>query len=170
MNTNNYPLTLLFDASCPVCRLEMHALHERDLAAHPQAPMLRLVDISAPEFDAAMYSATLAEMNALIHAVRPDGSLVIGVEVFRLAYGAVGMGRWVAPTGWPWLKPVFDFAYAIFARNRYGISKALTPFVGWIERKRIEKAAQRALAASSACEGEGEVCHVSPQAQERSVS
>jgi predicted DCC family thiol-disulfide oxidoreductase YuxK len=168
MNAINFPLTLLYDASCPVCRLEMHALRERDLAKHPDAPLLRLVDISAPGFDAAPYGATLAQMNALIHAVRPDGSLVVGVEVFRLAYGAVGLGGWFVPTGWRWLKPAFDFAYAVFARNRYGISRAMTPLIEWIERKRIEKAAQRALAASRACADSD--CKISAPAQERSIS
>jgi predicted DCC family thiol-disulfide oxidoreductase YuxK len=167
MKNNDFPLTLLYDASCPVCRLEMHALRERDLAKHADAPLLRLVDISAPDFDAAPYGATLTEMNALIHGVRADGSLVIGVEVFRLAYGAVGLGHFWKPTGWRWLKPVFDQAYTAFARNRYGISKVLTPLITWIERRRIEKAAQRALAASRVCEGG--VCSVSTQAQGRSV-
>jgi predicted DCC family thiol-disulfide oxidoreductase YuxK len=167
MNAANYPLTLLYDASCPVCRLEMHALRDRDVAQHPDAPLPRLIDISAPGFDATPYGATMAEMNALIHAQRPDGSLVMGVEVFRLAYGAVGLGRFWQPTGWPWLKPMVDLAYAAFARNRYGISRALTPLIEWIERRRIEKAAQRALAASRACEGS--VCNVSAKAQERSI-
>jgi predicted DCC family thiol-disulfide oxidoreductase YuxK len=169
MNTS-YPLTLLYDASCPVCRLEMHALRERDLALHPDAPLLRMVDMSAPGFDAAPYGATLAQMNALIHAQRPDGSLVVGVEVFRLAYGAVGRGRWVAPTGWRWLKPVVDAAYRVFARNRYGISRFFSPLVLWIERRRMEKAAQRALAASRACQGlgSGELCEVSHSTEERS--
>jgi predicted DCC family thiol-disulfide oxidoreductase YuxK len=167
MNTANFPLTLLYDASCPVCRLEMHALRERDLAKHPDAPLLRLVDMSAPGFDAARYGATLAQMNALIHAMRPDGSLVVGVEVFRLAYGAVGLGKWFAPTGWRWLKPLFDWAYALFARNRYGFSRAMTPLIEWIERRRIEKAAQRALAASRACEAGA--CKISSATIDRSI-
>jgi predicted DCC family thiol-disulfide oxidoreductase YuxK len=167
MKTNNFPLTLFYDASCPVCRLEMHALRERDLAKHPDTPLLRLVDMSAPGFDAEHYGVTLAQMNALIHAMRPDGSLVVGVEVFRLAYGAVGLGQWFAPTGWRWFKPLFDVAYAVFARHRYGFSRAMTPLIEWIERRRIDKAAQRALLASKACEGGA--CSISPKAQERSI-
>jgi predicted DCC family thiol-disulfide oxidoreductase YuxK len=162
MKNYDFPLTLLYDASCPVCRLEMHALRDRDVTQHPDAPLLRVVDISAPGFDATPYGATLAEMNAQIHAMRPDGSLVVGVEVFRLAYGAVGLGRFWQPTGWRWLKPAFDLAYAVFARHRYGISRVLAPLALWIENKRIEKTAQRALAASRACEGE--VCSTAPKA------
>jgi predicted DCC family thiol-disulfide oxidoreductase YuxK len=145
---NNYPLTLLYDASCPVCALEMHALRARDLAKQPNAPLLRLVDISAPDFDPLPYGASLAQMNALIHAQKPDGSLVIGVEVFRLAYGAVGLGHWVAPTGWRWLKPLVDRAYAVFAANRYGFSRVMAPAIRW----QVERRARRVLQASQACQ------------------
>ncbi len=132
---HDYPLTLLYDGACPVCNLEMDNLKERNAAEQ-----LKFVDISTSFFDPTPYGTTLAEMNGLIHAQRPDGSLVIGVEVFRLAYGAVGLGRITAPTGWPLLKPVFDAAYAVFARNRYGISAAIGPA---IERLRNTRAAKR---------------------------
>jgi predicted DCC family thiol-disulfide oxidoreductase YuxK len=122
--TDNFPLTLLYDGACPVCNLEMDNLKARNTAG-----LLQFVDISAPLFDPSPYGASLAQMNALIHAARPDGSLVIGVEVFRLAYGAVGLGHLAAPTGWPLLRPVFDAVYKVFARNRYGVSKALGPLL-----------------------------------------
>jgi predicted DCC family thiol-disulfide oxidoreductase YuxK len=139
MNTTNYPLTLLYDGNCPVCNLEMDKLWERN-----HAGLLRFVDITAPGFDPAPYKASIAEMNALIHAQRPDGSLVIGVEVFRLAYSAVGLGSYTRLTGWPVFKPLVDNAYALFARNRYIASRIATPLITWI-------AARRALKRSKAC-------------------
>jgi predicted DCC family thiol-disulfide oxidoreductase YuxK len=155
--TNNYPLTLLYDGNCPVCTLEMHALRERDLIKQPDAPKLRLVDISAPGFDPRPYGASLAAMNALIHAQRPDGSLVIGVEVFRLAYGAVGLGHWVAPTGWRWLKPLVDRGYALFAAHRYGFSRLMRPAIRWL----VERRARRALHHAQACsEGTCKLSHL----------
>ena len=132
---HNFPLTLLYDGACPVCNLEMDNLKARNTAEQ-----LKFIDISAPYFDPKPYGATLAEMNGLIHAQRPDGSLVIGVEVFRLAYSAVGLGYAAAPTGWPLLKPVFDAAYAVLARNRYGVSAALGPM---LTRLRSTRAAKR---------------------------
>jgi predicted DCC family thiol-disulfide oxidoreductase YuxK len=135
MMNDNFPLTLLYDGACPVCNLEMDNLKARNSAGQ-----LKFVDISAPFFDTTPYGATLAQMNGLIHAQRPDGTLVVGVEVFRLAYGAVGLGHYMAPTGWPVLKPAFDAAYAVFARNRYGFSKVFAPM---LERIRTLRAAQR---------------------------
>jgi predicted DCC family thiol-disulfide oxidoreductase YuxK len=155
MNTNmnnNFPLTLLYDGACPVCNLEMDNLKARNTQG-----LLKFVDISAPFFDTTPYGATLAQLNGLIHAQRPDGSLVIGVEVLRLAYSAVGLGH-LKPTGWPVLKPVFDAAYAVFARNRYGFSAVFSPVLEQVRALRAAKratdfdtAARKATAAASAC-------------------
>ncbi len=139
MNALIYPLTLLYDGNCPVCNLEMDNLKARN-----QEELLRFVDIAVPGFDPNPYKASIAEMNALIHAQRPDGSLVIGVEVFRLAYSAVGLGSYTRFTGWPVFKPLIDFAYMLFARNRYLASRIAMPFITWL-------AARRALKRSKAC-------------------
>lgn len=145
MASSDYPLNLLYDGACPLCKLEMDNLASRD-------GLRRLVftDISAPDFDPAPYApATREDMGRLIHAVRPDGSLVVGVEVFRLAYGAVGLGAWWAPTAWGPLAPLFDRAYAVLARNRMPISVALRPL---LERLAATRAArQTAACANGAC-------------------
>lgn len=140
MNTNTNPLTLLYDGACPVCNLEMDNLKARN-----HEGLLRFVDIAAPGFDSAPYGTTVAAMHARIHAQRADGSLVIGVEVFRLAYSAVGLGRFTAPTAWPVLRPLVDLAYAIFARHRMLASRLAMPLITWI-------AARRALKRSAACQ------------------
>ncbi len=134
---NNYPLTLLYDGACPVCNLEMDNLKARNSEG-----LLKFVDISTPFFDATPYGATLEQMNGLIHAQRPDGSLVVGVEVFRLAYGAVGLGHFTAPTAWPVLKPVIDTAYAVFARHRYTTSRLFSPLILRISALRAAKRAK----------------------------
>lgn len=150
---HNFPLTLLYDGACPACNLEMDNLKARNGAG-----LLKFVDISAPFFDTTPYGATLAQMNGLLHAVRADGQLVVGVEVFRLAYGAVGLGHWTAATGWPVLKPAFDAAYAVFARHRYGFSAAFMPLLQRVRAYRAAKrsadtdaAARQAAAATSTC-------------------
>ncbi len=120
MNTSNYPLTLLYDGNCPICNLEMD-----DLWARNSAGLLRFVDITAPGFDPTPYKATIAKMNALIHAQRPDGSLVIGVEVFRLVY-------------------------ALLARNRYIASRIAMLLITWIAARRAIKRSK--ACASGRCE------------------
>ncbi len=109
---SNYPLLVLYDGACPICKLEIDNFRDRD-----SSRLLRFVDISAPGFDPAPYGVPLKDMLTVIHALKPDGSFVKGVEVFQLAYGAIGFGWLTAPTAWPLLKPLFDAAYLHFARK-----------------------------------------------------
>lgn len=147
----NYPLTLFFDGECPVCRLEMDNLRERDALRR-----LVFVDIKAPGFDIVPHAAAagadadtlFAEMNKLIHAALPDGTLIKGVEVFRRAYGAVGLGLLTAPTALPGISPLAEAAYRVFARNRYAFSAAFMPLITRIAALRAARRA-RACAAGT---------------------
>ncbi len=142
-----YPLSLLYDRACPVCRSEMHALAARDRRAR-----LRLVDISAPGFDPASWGdATLAELNARIHAVDARGVTLRGVSALRAAYAAVGLGAWVAPIGWPLVAPLAERAYDVFARHRYGISRAAAPLIDALAAWRARRA-RRGWARMDACD------------------
>jgi len=111
---NRWPFKVLIDGECPLCRREMSFLSRLDRRRN------RLVteDITAAGFDPKQYGATTEELMGQIHGVLPDGSLVKGMEVFRRAYDAVGLGWLLAPTNWPVLRSISDAGYAWFARNR----------------------------------------------------
>ena len=106
--------TLLYDGDCPLCSREVAMLRRRDRGRGA----LALVDIAAPGFDAARYGRTHETLMARIHGVLPDGTVIEGMEVFRRAYAAVGLGWVLAPSRWPLLGRGFDAAYRWFARNR----------------------------------------------------
>lgn len=135
--TAAYPLTLLYDAQCPVCSLEMDHLRERCADGR-----LVFVDISSPGFDAASYGATYEAMDAEIHGVLPDGSVIKGVEVLRLAYAAAGLGWVMRPTGWAPLRPAFDAGYRLFAQHRRRISAVAAPLIAAIRAQRARRVAK----------------------------
>ncbi|MET0348181.1 MAG: DUF393 domain-containing protein [Rhizobacter sp.] len=136
-----YPLTLLYDAACPVCVLEVEHLRGRDTAGH-----LAFVDITAPDFDAAAYGTTRAALDAEVHGVWADGSLVRGMETARAAYAAVGIGWVLRPTGLAPVRPLFDLAYRLFARYRRPLSRAAAPLIDTVR-------ARRTLARMARCRG-----------------
>ena len=115
MQTDIYPLTLFHDGRCPVCRMEMQSLRQRD-----DAGRLRFEDVHVDGF-ALPPGTTLEHMLAAIHGRTAGGRLVVGVETLRLAYRAVGLGWIVAPTAWPLLRGASERAYLWFARHRFAM-------------------------------------------------
>lgn len=110
---------VLFDGECPFCRLEA-----RWLGYLNKSGCLAIEDIAARDFDPVLYGSTLADLMGTLHGVFPDGRKTLGVETFREAYRAVGLGWVLAPTGWPVLRPIFDALYVLFARYRVRLGGA----------------------------------------------
>jgi predicted DCC family thiol-disulfide oxidoreductase YuxK len=108
------PFCVLIDGACPLCRREAALLRRLDRGRD----RLRLQDITDRAFDPARVGRSRDELMGAIHGVMPDGTIITGMEVFRRAYAAVGLGWLLAPTRWPGLRPLFDRAYRWFARNR----------------------------------------------------
>lgn len=122
--STDWDIKLLYDGECPLCVREVRMLERFNkkslFGAKPGK--LALADIAAPGFDAQVYGRSFEELMGQIHGVLPDGRLITGMEVFRRAYAAVGLGALAAPTGWPLLRPLFDLFYRWFARNRLRIT------------------------------------------------
>lgn len=106
--------TILVDGGCPVCRHESRVLSWLDRGRG----RLRVVDIASPGYDPGEIGCTLDEVMGEIHGIGAGGEIVRGMEVFRRAYAAVGLGWVLAPTRWPVIRPIADAAYRGFARNR----------------------------------------------------
>ena len=104
---------ILYDGECPFCKIEVNWLSRRN-----REGKLKIEDISAPDFDPTLYGSTLPKLMGTLHGVYPDGRLTTGMDTFRNAYRAVGLGWLLAPTGWRLLRPVFDRFYELFAANR----------------------------------------------------
>jgi predicted DCC family thiol-disulfide oxidoreductase YuxK len=154
-----YPLTLLYDAQCPVCSLEMDHLRARCSDGQ-----LLFEDISQPGFDVARFGLTYETVDAEIHGIRPDGSVIRGVEVLRLAYAAAGLGWVMRPTGWAPLRPAFDIGYRVFARHRRRISALAAPLIDAVRAHRARRMAQAMRECSAGA------CSVGQSTNNRSAS
>jgi predicted DCC family thiol-disulfide oxidoreductase YuxK len=141
-----FPLTIFYDASCPLCRKEMHALKEYDAQNR-----LNLVDCSTADFhDASAEQAKISKSSlmALIHARDANGQWIIGVDVFVQAYRAAGIEAVANFFEFPLSRPLLNRIYPWVARNRMllsrlGVTNAFEFFV--------RRAAQRAHLRSKAC-------------------
>jgi predicted DCC family thiol-disulfide oxidoreductase YuxK len=115
----SWRIKLLHDGLCPVCSREVRLLRRLDRGRGKIA----FEDIAAPGFAPERYGLTLPQVVGSMHAIRPDGTVVRAMEVFREAYALVGLGWLLAPTRWPLLRPLFDRLYRIFARFRPRLSR-----------------------------------------------
>lgn len=118
MDNNTYPLELLYDGDCAICRFDVAHLRRRNGQG-----LLTFTDISAPGFDPTPYGRTREQLLARMHARRADGTLAEGADVFRLACGATGLNGLKAVMEFPGLRPLTDLAYTLFARNRVRLSR-----------------------------------------------
>jgi len=113
-----WQIRILIDQECPLCAREARLLERLDRGRG----RIQLEDLSAPDFDASRYGLDQASVEARIHGVLPDGSVVEGVEVFARAYSAVGQ-NWVATVSeWRGLRWILDRLYLVFARYRLRIT------------------------------------------------
>ncbi len=110
----SWQIRVLFDGECPLCAREMRMLERMDRGRG----RIELEDISRRAFDPTRYGVDAEQLMARIHGVLPDSSVVEGLEVFRRAYAAVGLGWLMAPTRWPLLRGLSEAGYRIFAKNR----------------------------------------------------
>lgn len=149
-----YPLTIFYDASCPLCRKEMLALKEYDAQDR-----LHLVDCSSAVFhDAAAAQANIstADMLRLIHARDADGRWMVGVDVFVLAYRAAGIEAVAGFFEFRPFRPFLSRLYPWIARNRMTLSRlGVTDAFEFFVRRAARRAQRRAQAcAVDQCEAE----------------
>ena len=125
MRNIKFPLTIYYDASCPLCRTEMRTLKEADFENK-----LILVDCSAENFnEPASCPASKQAMMERIHAVDAAGRWIKSVDVFAIAYNASGYTKLGKIWGSKTLKPLLSLAYPWVADNRHWLSKTPLPFL-----------------------------------------
>ena len=153
-----YPLTIYFDASCPLCNSEM-----QNIKVHDLDNKLVLIDCSAPEFDDSPFrkegiNRTLM-MNRL-HAQDSNGNWLVGVGAFEVIYKTVGMVTIAKLWGGALTKPMAERLYPWVVRHRYILSKIGLPelFVFWSKH-----AARKAEKHIRACgEGQCDISEIQP--------
>jgi len=124
MNTTSkfcVPLTVYYDKSCPMCATEMHVIQDLDWRGR-----LKLVDCSAPDFDAsaaAKEGVTREAMMTKLHARDPEGKWLVALDAFEAVYASAGLTGAARFWGDRRMRPLLDRIYPVVARYRQPLSR-----------------------------------------------
>ncbi len=145
-------IVALFDGNCGVCSRSARFFGMRDRDGVVERQDLRDA-AAAARFPTLDPDAVRASM----HAVRPDGSVVIGLDAVREVLSELpGVWPWVAAVlGVPGIHALAKIGYRLLARNRLVFNRWVTP---------VANAA--GADAEPACEGD--VCAIDWEALARS--
>jgi predicted DCC family thiol-disulfide oxidoreductase YuxK len=122
----DHTVEVFFDGECPLCVREIKLLRWLDRKKN-----ILFTDIAAPEFQATEFGKTPTEFMDEIHGRLPGENgnpdrWIIGVEVFRQLYAAVGFGWLVWPTRLPGISHALNFGYRVFAKHRLRLTGRCT--------------------------------------------
>lgn len=151
------PLTIFFDASCPVCAHEVALLKKYD-----QQHALAFVDCSPTQFQApadAPAGVTRAAMMSRIHGRDAEGQWLMAEKLFAAAYEACGFALLARVWGHPKLERFWQRVYPWVADNRMILSKLGVGFaLASLLRLLAPAAAKRARAAAQTCAADRNSC------------
>jgi predicted DCC family thiol-disulfide oxidoreductase YuxK len=114
-STSTWQIQLLYDGLCPLCLREVAGLRRRDA----DRGLVMFVDVADDGYDPADHGGVSFEAAmGTIHGVLADGSVVVGVEVFRRVYEVLGLGWVYGVTRIAWVGGVADWLYGVWAERR----------------------------------------------------
>ena len=116
------PVQIFYDGSCRVCSREMDHYRRR---CPPGS--LAFVDISASDFDPALYGKTHADFMGRLHVCTSQGEFLVAIEAFRAIWSVFPAGAFYRRLSWFVGLPGINFlarcGYALFARYRHLLPK-----------------------------------------------
>ncbi|MFZ9738041.1 MAG: thiol-disulfide oxidoreductase DCC family protein [Prochlorotrichaceae cyanobacterium] len=116
---HSWEMTLLYDGECPLCLREVRFLEAQDRGRG----LVQFVDVMDPTYDPTQHGGvTFEAAMGRIHALKADGTVLQGVEVFRQLYSVLGIGWIYAATRWPVIRPLVDALYDRWADWRLALT------------------------------------------------
>ena len=131
-------IDLLYDSECPICMMEVNFLQKRDINHR-----IKFTDLSSPLYNPAEHgNVQFKDGMRKIRAVLPDGEVVVGVEVFRKTYDAIGLGWVFGITKLPLIGGMADRLYDLWAENRLRLTGRPELAQTLVERAKVLREAE----------------------------
>ena len=109
------PTYVYYDGWCSACIKTAKLFTKID----KRRGLLECVDIRNPDDERlSLINLDPEILTTSLHTRLPDGTVHAGPEAIRQAFAALGRKRSVSWTALPIIRPIVDFCYRVFARNR----------------------------------------------------
>eukprot|EP00088_Acartia_fossae_P055814 TRINITY_DN6486_c0_g1_i5.p1 TRINITY_DN6486_c0_g1~~TRINITY_DN6486_c0_g1_i5.p1 ORF type:complete len:196 (+),score=12.01 TRINITY_DN6486_c0_g1_i5:35-589(+) len=137
----DWKINMLYDSECPLCMHEVNFLMKRD-----RKQLIKFTDIAQLDYKPELNGGISYEVGMKkIYAVKSDGEIISGMEVFRQVYKAVGLGWVWSFTQLPGFSKLFDRFYDVWASWRMKITGRPELEIVFEERRQIlQKMSQNA--------------------------
>ncbi len=122
-------LTMYYDGLCPLCQAEILFLSRRNTAG-----LLSFVDVNSTQYSADSVGVSCQQALDSMYAQYEDGELINGVDVFSAAYQRANLPTLAWLFSRPSLRPMLNWGYRFFAKNRHRISSIFGPPALWLVR------------------------------------
>jgi predicted DCC family thiol-disulfide oxidoreductase YuxK len=123
-------LTIYYDGECPLCLAEIHFLANRNSLG-----LLEFVDVAAPQYDETAHQLSCKLALATMQGRLADGTQLEGIPVFAEAYKRSNLPTLAWVFSRPWLAPILNASYYVFAKYRHSISKTIGPMILRISKR-----------------------------------
>jgi len=143
----------LFDGDCPLCVREVNFLRAQDGGKGK----VDLVDLAAEDYSPENNRGVdFVTGMATIHGITPGGDIITGIEVFKRAYAAVGLGWVYSFAKVPALLKVANRVYDFWASRRLQVTGR--PSMAEVMEARAAREAAMLAGGASACSLEDKEC------------
>jgi predicted DCC family thiol-disulfide oxidoreductase YuxK len=113
-------ITVFYDGNCPLCNWEISHLKQRDSDKH-----INFENIHCEQFAAKYPTLNKQNLDDILHVQQSNGQFQTGIDATYLLWDTVGLGKWLAPLKWKWLRPTLKYSYLLFAKYRHKITAVL---------------------------------------------
>ena len=140
-------INMLYDSKCKLCLMEVAFLAKFDTDGK-----IRFTDLEDENYDPSDVrngNIDYATGMKYMHAVRCNGEIVKGVEVFYALYSAIGLGWMYSFVKIPVLKGVVNYVYDSWAKYRTDLTRGES--VDDLIKKRNELIHSKMMLVSSDC-------------------
>jgi predicted DCC family thiol-disulfide oxidoreductase YuxK len=131
LKTITEPLTIYYDAACPLCQAEIHFLKH-----HNQRNLLYFIDLHTLSESETEVNCSLAMQT--IHGCLGRDKIITGPSVFYEAYKRTDLKLINYLFSLAWFRLFYAHFYKVFAQHRHQISRWIGPYLLRLAKRRYQ--------------------------------